>query len=56
MLLSKSAQFFHHTLPLKASDIKSNSLTMPIEPLINLSEILTLSANITLAPTHSFSF
>ena len=37
-------------------DLLSKCLTVPIEPLINLSETQILSANITLAPTHDFNF
>ena len=37
-------------------DLLSQCLTVPIEPLINLSETLILSVKITLAPTHNFSF
>ena len=37
-------------------DILSKCLTVPIELLINLSETLILSVNITLAPTHNFNF
>ena len=37
-------------------DLLSKCLTVPTEPLINLSETLILSVNITLAPTHDFNF
>ena len=37
-------------------DILSKCLTVPTEPLINLSETLTLSVKITLAPTHNLNF
>ena len=37
-------------------DFLCKCLTVPIEPLINLSETLILSVKITLAPTHNFSF
>ena len=37
------------------SDLISKCLTVPIEPLINLSETLMLSVNITFATTHNFN-
>ena len=37
-------------------DHLSKCLTVPIEPLVNLSETIILSVNITLAPTHNFNF
>ena len=37
-------------------DLLFKCLTLPIEPLINLSETLILSINITFTPTHNFNF
>ena len=48
---------FHIYIVLQKSfDLLFKYLTVPIEPLINLSETLILSLNITLVPTQNFNF
>ena len=47
---------FTYLVPQSDFDLLSKCVIVPIESLINLSETLILSVNITLAPTHNFNF